>query len=240
MLSTACIQYARPHERRVIVAVEPARTTTTEIYRSLRERICLLELEPGSRLTEQALAAEYGVSRTPIRQVLDRLEHERLVMQRPGSGTSVATIDTKEVRDVWAVRLKIAELIGDFVRLPAPTAVIEELGAIRRELVDVRRSGDLKELGCLYNRYHDAFLQVISNETLRRIHDQLYHQTSRVWLQFLPEMDLGAEIDVTAEEVEQTMEAMSGRSGAELARIRAMHMRLLLTRFNDHVARPIG
>jgi DNA-binding GntR family transcriptional regulator len=214
--------------------------TTSEIYRVLRERICLLELEPGSRLTEQALAAEFGVSRTPIRQVLDRLEHDRLVVQRLGSGTSVATIDTKEIRDVWAVRLKIAELIGDFVRLPAPAEVLDELAAIRSELVDVRRSGDVKVLGRLYNRYHEAVLEVISNETLRRIHDQLYHQTSRVWLQFLPEMDIGAEIDVTAEEVDQTLEAMRGRSGAELARVRAMHMRLLLTRFNDHVARPIG
>jgi DNA-binding GntR family transcriptional regulator len=222
------------------VTAGPSRTTTAGIYRALRERICLLELEPGSRLTEQALAVEFGVSRTPIRQVLDRLEHERLVVQRPGAGTSVATIDTKEVRDVWAVRLKIAELIGDFVRLPAPPSVIDELGDIRSALVDVRRSEDVKALGRLYNRYHEAVLQVISNETLRRIHDQLYHQTSRVWLQFLPEMDLGAEIDVTAEEVEQTTEAMRGRSGAELARIRAMHMRLLLTRFNDHVARPIG
>lgn len=222
------------------MTVRPPRTTTEGIYHALRERICLLELEPGSRLTEQALAAEFGVSRTPIRQVLDRLEHERLVTQQPGAGTSVATIDTKEVRDVWAVRLKIAELIGDFVRLPAPTAVIEELQHIRNELVDVRCTGDVQALGRLYNRYHDAYLLVISNETLRRIHDQLYHQTSRVWLQFLPEMDVGAEIDVTAEEVEQTIEAMRGRSGAELARIRAMHLRLLLTRFNDHVARPIG
>lgn len=222
------------------MTISPPRTTTVGIYHALRERICLLELEPGSRLTEQALAAEFGVSRTPIRQVLDRLEHERLVVQRPGAGTSVATIDTKEVRDVWAVRLKIAELIGDFVRLPAPTAVMEELEGIRSELVDVGRTGDVQALGRLYNRYHDAVLLVISNETLRRIHDQLYHQTSRVWLQFLPEMDLGAEIDVTAEEVEQTIEAMRGRSGAELARIRAMHLRLLLNRFNDHVARPIG
>lgn len=222
------------------MTLTPPRTTTEGIYHALRERICLLEIEPGSRLTEQALAAEFGVSRTPIRQVLDRLEHERLVIQRPGAGTSVATIDTKEVRDVWAVRLKIAELIGDFVRLPAPTAVIEELQDIRSELVDVGRTGDIQVLGRLYNRYHAAILKVISNETLRRIHDQLYHQTSRVWLQFLPEMDLGAEIDVTAEEVEQTIEAMRGRSGAELARIRAMHLRLLLRRFNDHVARPIG
>lgn len=216
------------------------RPTTEGIYRILRERICLLDLEPGTRLTEEALAAEFGVSRTPIRQVLDRLEHERLVDQRPGAGTTVAIVDTKEIRDVWAVRLKIAELVGDFVRLPARPEVIERLRTIRGDLEAVRASRDLRELGALYNRYHDAVLDVISNESLKRIHDQLYHQTARVWLQFLPEMDLDTEIDLMAEEVDRTIEAMQGRSGSHLAAIRAEHMRMLLDRFNQHVARPIG
>lgn len=218
----------------------PPKQTGDEIYRTLRERICLLELEPGTRLTEEALATEFGVSRTPIRQVLDRLEHERLVDQRPGAGTTVAIVDTKEIRDVWAVRLKIAELAGEFVRLPAPTALIDQLRAIREEVDKVAASRDLRALGALYNRYHEAVLEVFSNETLKRIHDQLYHQTARVWLQFLPEMDLDAEIELMAEEVEETIEALQGDSGQRLAKIRAQHMRMLLDRFNQHVTRPIG
>jgi DNA-binding GntR family transcriptional regulator len=214
--------------------------TTDEIYRALRERICLLDLEPGTRLTEEALATEFGVSRTPIRQVLDRLEHERLVDQRPGAGTTVAFVDAKEIRDVWAVRLKIAELLGDFVRLPAQPPVTEALTAIRDRLHEVRQTRDLRTLGELYNRYHDLTLEVFSNETLRRIHDQLFHQTARVWLQFLPEMDLDAEIDIMAEELDETIEAMQDHDGHHLAKIRAQHMRMLLDRFNQHVTRPIG
>ncbi|HUG83227.1 MAG TPA: GntR family transcriptional regulator [Euzebya sp.] len=218
----------------------PAKQTIEQIYLDLRERICLLDIAPGAHLTETTLAVEYGVSRTPIRQVLDRLQHERLVVQRPGSGTSVAIIDSKEIRDVWAVRLKVAELIGDFVRLPAPPVVIERLQAIRAELDGVRASRDLRALGQLYNRYHEVVLAVVSNETLRRIHDQLYHQTARVWLQFLPEMDLDHEIDVMAEEVEDTSAAMEDASGRRLAEIRSKHMRMLLDRFNEHVSRPLG
>lgn len=216
------------------------RTPVAEIYRTLRDRICLLDLEPGDRLPEEALAAEFGVSRTPIRQVLDRLQYDRLVVQRPGAGATVAVVDSKEVRDVWAVRLKIAELVGDFVRLPASPAVLDELRDIRRGVEGVRDSRDLRELGALYNRYHEAVLAVFSSDTLRRIHDQLYHQTARVWLQFLPEMDLDAEIDVMAEEVEQTLDAMQDTSGQRLAEIRVKHMQMLLSRFNSHVARPLG
>ncbi len=217
-----------------------ARPSVESIYRALRERICLLDLPPGARLTEEALAAEFGVSRTPIRQVLDRLEHERLVDQRPGSGTTVAIVDTKELRDVWAVRLKLAELIGEFVRLPAPPSVLEQLDAIGEELRGEHESMGPRELGVLYSRYHQTVLEVFSNETLRRIYDQLYYQTSRVWLQFLPEMDLASEIATMAEEVRQTRAALTGSSGEDLAEVRSQHMRMLLDRFNQHIARPIG
>lgn len=218
----------------------PSKPSIEQIYRDLRERICLLDIQPGAHLTETALAADYGVSRTPIRQVLNRLEHERLVMQRPGSGTSVAIIDSKEIRDVWAVRLKVAELMGDFVRLPAPPEVVPRLQEIREELEVIRASRDPRALGQLYNRYHEVILTLVSNETLRRIHDELYHRTARVWLQFLPEMDIDGEIDLMADEVDSTALALQDVSGRRLAEVRSKHMRMLLDRFNEHVARPLG
>jgi DNA-binding GntR family transcriptional regulator len=209
--------------------------TPAEIYHDLRERICLLDLAPGTRLTEDALAREFGVSRTPIRQVLNRLDHERLVRQRAGEGATVATVDIKELRDVWAVRLKIVEMIDEFIRVPAPPAVLDELAGIQAELEDIRTSRDLRALGALYNRYHEAVMAVFSNETLRWIHDLLYHQTTRVWLQFLPEMDLDHELDVMRDEIEQTIDAMQRPTGHALAEVRTTHMRLLLDRFNDHL-----
>jgi DNA-binding GntR family transcriptional regulator len=214
--------------------------STEDIYHDLRERIVLLDLEPGARLTEMGLAAEYGVSRTPIRQVLDHLEYDRLVDQGANTGTRVSIVDTKEIRDVWAVRLRIADLLGEFVRSPVPGGLIERLREIRTDLEAMRASGDARTLGALYNRYHDAVLVVISNETLRRIHDQLFHQTARVWMQFLSEMDLDAEIDIMADEIDQSIEALERGSGTQLAAVRAAHMRALLDRFNLHVTRPIG
>nr|WP_274388306.1 GntR family transcriptional regulator [Salsipaludibacter albus] len=214
--------------------------TVRDIYDTMRERICLLDLEPGARLREEPLAEEFGVSRTPVRAALARLEHERLVHSSPGSGATVAIIDAKEIRDVWAVRMKIADLVADFVRLPAPPDTLAELDDIATATEAVRTSRDTRQLGVLYNRYHDAVLSVYTSRTLRRIHDQLFHLTARVWLQFLPELDLDDEIDIMLEEVQATREAMQGNSGQRLAEVRTTHMKLLLERFNAHAARPLG
>lgn len=214
--------------------------SVSEIYAALRERICLLDYEPGERLREEPLADEFGVSRTPIRQVLARLEHERLVESSPGSGATVAIIDSKEIRDVWAVRMKIADLVADFVRLPAPAETVAAVEAIGDELDVIRQTRDERALAALYNHFHDMVLSVYTSKTLRRIHDQLFHLTARVWLQFLPELDFDHEVDVMAREVEETIAAMRGRSGQALADVRKAHMRMLLSRFNDHVARPLG
>lgn len=219
---------------------QATRSTTEQIYRELRERIVLLDVAPGTRLTETALATEFGVSRTPIRQVLDRLRYDRLVDQGPNSGTRVSFVDAKEIRDVWAVRLKIAELVGEFVRVPPPAGVTDRLRSIREEVERVHETHDVRVLGALYNRYHETVLELLANDTLRRIQDQLFHQTARMWMNFLPEMDLDSEIAIMAEEVEQTVDALADTSGARLAEVRAAHMHALLDRFNLHVTRPIG
>lgn len=234
-LSTACRQNvynSDPSKRQVDLGTKPTRP---EIHAELRERILLLDLPPGTRLREEHLARDFGVSRTPIRQVLDRLEFEGLVVQGEGSGARVSSLETKALRDIWAVRLRIAELVGDFISLPAPVPMTQRVEALASELAEIRESRDLRALGALYNRFHEIMLEVVNNDALVRIHDLLYVQTARNWMQFLPEMDLDREIDVMAEEIEDTVEALSGTSGAELARIRKEHMGRLLSRFNEHV-----
>lgn len=212
-----------------------SRPSRHDIHAELRERIILLDLRPGSRLREEKLAERFGVSRTPIRQVLDRLEFEGLVEQGDGRGARVSTLDPKELRDIWAMRLRIAEMVREYIRLPKDEQTLHSLGEIRRQLAELKQAGEIRQLGVLYNRYHEAMLTLISNAALARIHDLLYVQTARVWMQFLPEMDIDREIDVMAEEVGETMAALAEGSVVEVAEVRAEHMRRLLDRFNQHV-----
>lgn len=212
-----------------------AKPSRDEIHAELREEIILLDLPPGSRLQEERLAERFGVSRTPIRQVLDRLEFEGLVTQGEGRGATVSTLDPKELRDIWALRLRIAEMVGDFVRLPSDDSTFDRLAGLRDQLADLKRSHDIRDLGALYNRYHEIMLTLVTNAALARIYDLLFVQTARVWMQFLPEMDFDREIDIMAEEVGETMAALAEGSVTEVAAVRADHMKRLLARFNQHV-----
>lgn len=221
-------------------ATGSSRPTIDEIYLELRRQICLLERSPGSRLREEPLAQEFGVSRTPIRSALARLQHERLVTHDPGTGATVAVIDAREMRDVWAVRMKLTELTDGFTALPAPAAVIAELERIAADLEAVRGSRTIVALGELYARFQDAVLQVCTSATLRRISDQLFHLTAREWLRLLPELDLDREIDAFAEELAATTAAMRTNDAGALAAIRRDHLQRLLHRFNDHLTRPLG
>src|SRR5258708_17978002 len=82
------------------------------IYKSIRDRICLLEYEPGARLAEEELAQEFGVSRTPIRSVLSRLEGEGLLQSRHGVGTFVTDVDIEALTQVFQLRMELAVLLG--------------------------------------------------------------------------------------------------------------------------------
>lgn len=212
-----------------------AKPSRHDIHAELRERIILLDLPPGARLREERLAEQFGVSRTPIRQVLDRLEFEGLVEQGEGRGARVSTLDPKELRDIWAMRLRIAEIVSDFIRLPSGGETLERLEGIRNELADLKETRDTRSLGALYNRYHEVMLTLVSNASLARIHDLLYVQTARVWMQFLPEMDIDEEIDIMAQEVGETLAAVAERSASEVAAVRSEHMKRLLDRFNQQM-----
>ena len=89
-----------------------ARERFERIYRILRDRICLLEYAPGSHLSEEELAQEFEISRTPVRRVLARLESEGLVQSVHGVGTIVTDVDIEELQQVYHLRMELAELIG--------------------------------------------------------------------------------------------------------------------------------
>jgi DNA-binding GntR family transcriptional regulator len=186
----------------------PWRVRFNTIYQALRERITLLKYPPGMRLDVDALAAEYGVSRTPIRNVLLRLEQEGLVATRHGVGTTVTEIDFRHLRDVVAFRVHLAELIGKLDPLPPGADTLremDELTAACHQLVD---APDLERFAYIDIHVHDCISRLIGNQMLRRTYDELYFRNARMWFYFLPRLDVKAEIEVFLDDIRLTGKAM--------------------------------
>lgn len=92
--------------------VASARERFETIYAVIRERITLLDYAPNQRLSEEALARAFGVSRTPVRRVLARLEDEGLLRSVQSVGTIVTDFDIETLSQTYELRMDPAELIG--------------------------------------------------------------------------------------------------------------------------------
>ncbi len=205
------------------------------IYKEIRDRICLLQYPPGTMLSENKLATEFGVSRTPIRRVLQRLEFEGLVVSKQGVGTLVTTVDLQYLREVYALRLKLARLVGELSPVRPSKEKIAVLESLLEQIETVRDQYDPQELAGLYNAFQDEMTPLIGNRPLREISEQLYHQTARVWLQILPDLDWAEEVNYVCYELRDVIDALRAGDMQTMAQVRRDHMAMLLTRTSNYL-----
>jgi DNA-binding GntR family transcriptional regulator len=99
------------------------------IHRRLKEMILNFEFYPGTRLTEGELSERFGVSRTPIREAVQRLEMERLMTVRPKQGCFVRALDIDEINDYYQVRMALERLMLQLVIERMPRQALLDLAA---------------------------------------------------------------------------------------------------------------
>jgi DNA-binding GntR family transcriptional regulator len=100
--------------------------STDEIYHILEDEICSLKILPGESLSENQLCKRFGISRTPIRSVLQRLEQNHFVQIIPCKGTIVTTIDPGVVDQIIFQRVAVETMVfRDFAQSCSPMEIIE-------------------------------------------------------------------------------------------------------------------
>jgi DNA-binding GntR family transcriptional regulator len=207
----------------------------SSLYNNIRTRIYTLEYPPGEALREEVLASEFGVSRTPIRQVLQTLEYEGLVTNKPGIGSIVTIVDLKDLKEVYAFRLKLAEIIGELSSPRITPETITALDALLKEINEMRKCYDPKGLALLYLRFHDLMMPLVTNRYLRKTYDQLFHLTARVWLQILPELEWEDEVEMFSEEIRDVIKSLRAHDLNAMSVVRRNHMAMLLVRINRYL-----
>lgn len=228
-------------ESSLVQDVEPEKTGSAfeSIYKETRNRICLLQYPPGMRLREEELASQFGVSRTPIRTVLRRLEFEGLVEISRQGGAVVTTIDLIRLKEVYQLRLRLTSFIGEMMTRRIPAETISTLSDLIERCRSMHDEYDREALGALYNEFHELMAGTISNKPLRQITNQLYFQTSRVWLQILPDLDWEQEVDIACQEMSDVLAALKESDRLEAGRVRHDHMVGLLNRVSGYLGSAI-
>lgn len=193
-----------------MVVAGSARDRFERMHDEIRTRICLLDYAPGSRLSEETLAAEFGISRTPLRRVLARLESEGLLQSVHGVGTFVTDVDIAQLGQTYRLRLELAELTGKLDPVPPAADLMAEFRALSARSRALRASPDPRRFARLNMDFFLALLRLTANEPLREISERLYFRTTRIWLKsvFASLIDLRDEVEVFDREINDILRAV--------------------------------
>lgn len=216
-------------------ADEGARGRFERIYQTLRMRICLLDYAPGERLREEDLADEFGMSRTPIRRVLVKLEAEGLLRSVHGVGTIVTDIEVEELAQVYELRVELAELAGKLSPVAVDAAVVARFRDIRERCDRMVRDGNPREFARINMEFFHLFNSLTTNAPLREVSERFYYQTTRIWLKTASRLKgyeqlLDNEFVIFQREVADIAEAVENRDLAAAGHIRRAHIAMSFAR----------
>ena len=155
------------------------------VFKTLRQAILKGELKPGERLMEIALAEKLGVSRTPIREAIRKLELEGLVVMVPRKGAHVANITEKDLNDVLEVREALEELA---VKNACDCATEEQLKALKQAANDFKRCAEGDDLlGCVGAdmQFHEIIYSATNNKRLQQMLLNLREQMYRYRMEYM-------------------------------------------------------
>lgn len=159
------------------------------VFNTLRNAILTGELEPGERLMEIKLADKLGVSRTPIREAIRKLELEGLVVNTPRKGAEVANISSEDLRDVLEVRRSL-EILA--INLACDKITEDELTALYENMESFKKSiatDAATEVASTDVGFHDIIYKSTGNQRLIQILGNLREQMYRYRLEYIKDHD---------------------------------------------------
>lgn len=151
--------------------------------RTIKENIVRLELAPGSKVSESEIAAELGLSRTPVREALQELSRERIVEIYPQRGSIIALVDYTLVDEARFMRQCLESGVADVLAQRAGSMDFSSL----RENLELQeyylRSGNLDKLLELDNQFHQELYRLAGYENCYRMMAGMYLHFDRVrWM----------------------------------------------------------
>jgi DNA-binding GntR family transcriptional regulator len=216
----------------------PSRERFERLYRTLRDRICLFEYPPGGRLSEEELAEEFSISRTPVRRVLGRLEAEGLIEAHHGVGHIVTSVRLEELQQIYHLRMELAVLVGRLSPIPRAPEDLDRIRALIARCDALSKEPEYKAFSRLNMDFFSEIAAMTGNQPLREISERLYFQTSRIWLMMMPQLKLAEEFAIFRREMEDILAAAETGDLEAVGHIRRAHISMSFARMMRYASQP--
>ena len=158
------------------------------VFNTLRKAILTGQLKPGERLMEVHLANKLGVSRTPIREAIRKLELEGLVIMIPRRGAEVAQITEKSLKDVLEVRRALDVLSVELACERITQEGMEELERACQEFAGATKGKDASVIAMADVKLHDIIVDATGNQRLKQLVNNLSEQMYRYRFEYIKDM----------------------------------------------------
>ena len=191
------------------------------VFNTLRKAILRGELKPGERLMEIQLANKLGVSRTPIREAIRKLELEGLVLMIPRKGAEVAQITEKNMQDVLEVRKALEELSVQLACERITPEQVEEMKMAAEDFRKVLKSGDVTKIAEADVKFHDIIFAATNNQRLITLLNNLREQMYRFRVEYLKQKECYPQL---LEEHDKLIALISGGEVEEACELMGRHI----------------
>ena len=160
------------------------------VFNTLRQAILTGELKPGERLMEIHLANKLGVSRTPIREAIRKLELEGLVKMIPRRGAEVAQITEKSLQDVLEVRRNLDALCAELACERISNEEIAALEVACKEFEEATQTKDARIIAAADVALHDIIIKATNNNRLVQLVNNLAEQMYRYRFEYIKDYSM--------------------------------------------------
>lgn len=191
------------------------------VFNTLRKAILRGDLTPNERLMELPLAKKLGVSRTPVREAIRKLELEGLVVMYPRRGAKVAQITVKSIRDVLEIRRVLEVLAVTKACKNITQDGIMQLRTALKQFKDVINSEDLTKVAEADVKFHDTIYNATNNPKLIGILNNLREQMYRYRMEYIKDKTSHM---MLVKEHEELVAAIVNRDVKNAAKIAEKHI----------------
>jgi DNA-binding GntR family transcriptional regulator len=203
-----------------------------KIFSTLRDRIVYMEYPPGKLLPEKELCAEFKVSRTPLREAIQKLKEMKLVTVIPRFGTYVSSVDINEIRSAFEVKIRLEGLAGEVAAKRITGDKLAEMKALIERANAVLKEDGQRRLIEIDTQFHEMIYQASQNRILQEMLENLHGRCARLWNSALGEIIPLATIINQLKEIHSSLEK---RDSAKTRQLMEDHVRYFIDQIKNQL-----